>query len=140
MQYVSKVDVESEEYSYAPLSNEALEIRLLVLLPGDEWTPIRCELRTALLPDRNEKNQGSLPQIPLYTGLSYTWGSLDLAGSLFLEGKKMEVRTNLLTALRYLRSKTNNTVLWVDALWYPHFHNISLFSSKELRAHGYLGC
>ncbi|RDW91026.1 hypothetical protein BP5796_02191 [Coleophoma crateriformis] len=104
---------QNTKFTYGPLHGNAGEIRLIELLPGDEWSPIECILRIVALPINDTGKTGAEP---VYSAVSYTWGSIDRRRSVKLDGKSMSVRENLWMALFYLRSRTDSLTLWIDAL------------------------
>lgn len=53
---------------------------------------------------------------PIYTALSYTWGSEENKTSIKFNGQKRNVTRNLAEALRHLRSPTDQMMLWIDQL------------------------
>lgn len=77
-------------YEYKPLSQDAPEIRLLTILPGASWDPIRVELQFALmLPKEDHEARSASPNstrrgstdsiaqlLPDYEALSYVVGTL----------------------------------------------------------------
>ncbi|ROW15166.1 hypothetical protein VPNG_02948 [Cytospora leucostoma] len=81
------------------------QIRILRVLPGRYDDPIECELYTAHLGDR-----------PYYEALSYVWGDPTICKPIFLEGREVQVTTNLRAALRSLRLRDKIRHMWVDAL------------------------
>jgi Heterokaryon incompatibility protein (HET) len=100
-------------FSYTPLNGDSgEEMRLVFLLPGDEWSTICCQLRTSALPS-DKIDQGDTSS---YAALSYVWGHTNHDRSILLEEKPVLVRENLWMALFYLRSKTHVKILWIDAL------------------------
>jgi hypothetical protein len=87
---------------YLPLANQ--EFRLLRVLP-ERMSRLKCEII-----------HHSLNDSPDYIAISYAWGdSLD-AKSLVLDGAAVSVATNLHDALKAVRHKKNDTLVWVDAL------------------------
>lgn len=91
-----------------PLTYQRLSennIRLLVVQPGKENTPIQCHLELVAHNNR-----------PLYEALSYTWGSSERPKSITVDSTALSVGWNLWSALRSLRLKTEARTIWVDAL------------------------
>lgn len=90
---------------YQPLSSEDYEIRLLTLLPGDsDSSLISCTLAHT-----------SLNEIIKYEALSYVWGNPSATETILVNGVEWQATSNLVAALRQLRSKEPRT-LWVDAI------------------------
>ncbi|KAH6693730.1 heterokaryon incompatibility protein-domain-containing protein [Plectosphaerella plurivora] len=103
-------------YCYKPLSPEPGTIRLIRLFKSPPTDPIRCELFEASLQDDDGIT---------YQAVSYTWGSNAVTESITVEeehtkGRRtspmLNVTTNLHTALRYIRSRDIDLVLWIDAI------------------------
>jgi ankyrin repeat protein len=101
-------------YKYQPIPLGQGVFRLLRIFKGLSTDGIRCELF-----------QATQAEGVTYEALSYTWGSDVVLEDITLEGRgegsamketKIRIRTNLHTALRYLRSETRDRVLWIDAL------------------------
>jgi hypothetical protein len=80
-------------------------IRVLVLEKEEHEDDIRCSLQLAELDDG-----------PEYDALSYVWGEPSTTTTITCNGHSIEVRANLGAALRRLRSRLADCVLWVDAL------------------------
>jgi hypothetical protein len=98
--------IHSGWYSYSPLFEYPMGIRLVILHPSrDRDSPLKC----SLLID-------SLDNSPDYEALSYTWGSGYDREVIQIDGRWMEIRSNLSAALRELRERDACRVLWVDAL------------------------
>ena len=53
---------------------------------------------------------------PEFEALSYVWGDSSGVEPIFIDGKIKYIRLNLLSALRSLRHRTSERVLWIDAL------------------------
>ncbi|OHE95852.1 hypothetical protein CORC01_08849 [Colletotrichum orchidophilum] len=76
----------------------------------------------------------SMKEAPGFNALSYAWGDKDQTTSILLNGLGFEVTNNLHAALKVLRSKTNNSFLWVDAICvnqkddYERSHQVSLMT------------
>jgi hypothetical protein len=67
-----------------------LEIRVLTLLPGQKEAPVVCEV------DHTRADRISKGSEDGYSALSYTLGSPDETGVLYLQGLAIQVRQNLL--------------------------------------------
>ncbi|KAK8132387.1 hypothetical protein PG999_000560 [Apiospora kogelbergensis] len=94
------------EFAYEPLSAPDA-FRLLVLEPGSSEDSLQCRMFQATHSRRLD-----------YEALSYTWGSLDENGQpeCFIDGNAVPIRRNLYEALRQLRWRHYERVLWIDAL------------------------
>jgi hypothetical protein len=92
-----------DDFTYQPLGEPKLEIRLLDLLPGEG--PVLCNLRTVKLSNLDE-----------YEALSYCWGKPTPRRIIRIDGHKVAIGPNLYTALQYLRLKDRCRTLWVDAV------------------------
>ena len=91
--------------NYRPLDTDVNEIRLLTLLPQDNASDtISCLLEHVSLVNPQD-----------YDALSYCWGDLTITAGITINGIRVEVTSNLESALRHLRSKGYRR-LWVDAL------------------------
>jgi len=93
-------------YPYSPLVHDD-EIRLVRLLPSDEFSPV--ELRLV---------HSRLHEMPCYSALSYVWGSQRDSCEVLCDesGSVMYVTSNCYSALRRLRHPTENRILWIDAI------------------------
>jgi hypothetical protein len=89
---------------YSGLDLGSRQIRLLKLLAGEEST-ICAELKVA-----------SLDDLPRYEALSYVWGQSDETSTIQLENDTFVVTPNLHSALRHLRRKDEDQLLWIDAI------------------------
>ncbi|KAF2827526.1 HET-domain-containing protein, partial [Ophiobolus disseminans] len=79
--------------------------RLLNLLPGDETSPLRCDLF-----------ESSLDRPVAYEALSYVWGDISATEPIFCGGRTLSITASLAEALRSLRSKHSRRVLWADGI------------------------
>jgi hypothetical protein len=92
---------------YRPLDSAGHEIRLLRLLPSEDFDSLlSCELDYGYL----DNVSGS------YEALTYFWGEPDRSQLISIDGQEAKITKNLETALRYLRLPTEQRTLWVDAL------------------------
>lgn len=98
---LSSVSSPYENYRLGP---EGRQIRLVKVLPGSS-SPIHCEFISA-----------PLDKCPLYSALSYTWGSPDEKGKILLGQAEMAVGKNLFTFLLRLSRNANESYFWIDAL------------------------
>ncbi|KIW63946.1 hypothetical protein PV04_08908 [Phialophora macrospora] len=81
------------------------DFRLLELLPGTEFEPIRCRLRLARLAAQ-----------PLYNAVSYTWGEPPADKTILVNDLKFRVRPNLHDMLAELRHTHHHQTYWIDAI------------------------
>ncbi|EPE30479.1 hypothetical protein GLAREA_03446 [Glarea lozoyensis ATCC 20868] len=95
---------EPQGYMYTPFTHSD-EIRLLVLAPDDGSEVILCSLRHVRLSEN-----------PRYEGLSYVWGESSKPKAVLCDGRIMRVTESLYSALRCLRYKDRDRVLWADAI------------------------
>jgi hypothetical protein len=93
---------EAQGYQYKPLMHSD-EIRILILAPDDGSNNVRCTLKHVRLSDK-----------PQYEGLSYVWGDPSKPRLVMCDGCIIRVTESLHAALRYLRLKNRNRVLWAD--------------------------
>lgn len=91
---------------YESLNVARHEIRLLHIKSSSklEEEPY-CSLKTVSLDDN-----------PRFEALSYSWGEPDLTRPIKLENREWYATINLEAGLRYLRSPSQDIVIWVDAL------------------------
>ncbi|KAM0453621.1 hypothetical protein ACHAPV_008955 [Trichoderma viride] len=81
-------------------------IRILSLAPSANLSdPIHVELSVVKLADD-----------PIFTALSYVWGTSTEQLSITCNGEQFDVTENLDSALRHLRSEDNERILWIDAI------------------------
>ena len=91
---------------YKPLNLERREIRLLHIKPSLKLKDQpQCFLETVSLDDD-----------PQFEALSYAWGDPNLTRPIRLEDREWYATINLEAGLRYLRSHSEDMVIWVDAL------------------------
>ncbi|CZR69985.1 uncharacterized protein PAC_19886 [Phialocephala subalpina] len=93
------------KFKYEHLKGSAF--RLLRLLKGDSDS-IQCELFESELPPPEDVGD--------YAALSYTWGSQSRPCEIMINRSGMEVTKNAYLALRDLRCKEKDRILWIDAL------------------------
>ena len=95
-------------FEYKPISLKGPAFRLLRVLKGRDDDPLRCQLFESKIPSSED--------ISNYAALSYTWGSTSKPCDLIINHSKMTVTKNVYLALRDLRCRDKDQVLWVDAL------------------------
>lgn len=96
----------------APFKYESIDLkgpafRLLLLLKGNIFEDIRCQL----FHTRLHQGEFGMP----YEALSYTWGGTEKTHRIIIDGYLMSVTHNLYLAMKHLRSEDNNRILWIDA-------------------------
>ncbi|GAW25193.1 putative het domain protein [Rosellinia necatrix] len=85
-------------------------VRLLRLMPDqDEHAPIQCQLFDYFLMDSRKGSH-------LYEALSYVWGSSEKPQSVSIDKNYLHVTTNLFIALKRLRDRSLDRIIWVDAI------------------------
>ncbi|KAL2068382.1 hypothetical protein VTL71DRAFT_16480 [Oculimacula yallundae] len=80
-------------------------IRLLTLLRGSEPDVVKCTLQVTKLADA-----------PPYEALSYVWGDPDPPDYIMCNGHRKSVTPNLGSALKHLRFRDRDRLMWIDAL------------------------
>jgi len=81
------------------------EICLLTIIHGEWVDVIRCKRDRVLL----EHN-------PTFEALSYAWGDTAITTPIVVDGEDFQVTLNLESALRRLRNKEDDRVIWIDQL------------------------
>jgi hypothetical protein len=100
-----------DQFEYTPLA-KLRHIRLIVLHPGlSDAQPIICSLKVVSLDDYKH-NDGPWP----YEAVSYTWGAKHGTIPIACDGQTLLVTPNCESALRHLRLKRKDRVLWIDAV------------------------
>jgi hypothetical protein len=98
----------SYQYPSRPLGGH--NIRLLCLLPNeDEAVPLQCALRNYPLPKSDTRTH-------LYEALSYVWGDSRKTQPICVDGHQFPVTVNLRAALKCLRGRFLERIIWVDAV------------------------
>ncbi|KAF1987744.1 HET-domain-containing protein [Aulographum hederae CBS 113979] len=97
-------------YTYKPLDLAVRSIRLLRLVHGSYHEDIQTEIFEAWLDE--------LDCLMPYEALSYVWGSTSEGNMvpINIDGSVKRVTGNLREALRHLRDKHCDRILWVDAI------------------------
>jgi hypothetical protein len=111
-QAFAAMSMSNSSNSYDPLSNLKYTplpsprfIRVLVLSSGEYTDNITCSLRPV-----------DLDEHPQYDALSYVWGDRSNPTNITCDGHSIRVTKNLGAALRRLRDRSLDQVVWVDAL------------------------
>ncbi|GAB1311793.1 hypothetical protein MFIFM68171_02003 [Madurella fahalii] len=107
----NKVTTDPFLYSYLPkplaqAGSGGKPFRLLRLLPGTRRDDIECELVDAYLGQK----------VNNYDALSYVWGENPTMTPIRVNGRTLEVTSNLRCALLNLRLVDSPRVLWVDSI------------------------
>jgi len=92
-------------FPYPPLQHVEGEFRLLVIKAGQEGDTIECTLSNALHSDN-----------PVYSALSYCWGSMSLLKSVHVNGHLFELGLNCEAAIRMLRQRDMDVSVWIDSI------------------------
>ncbi|KAF2454605.1 heterokaryon incompatibility protein-domain-containing protein, partial [Lineolata rhizophorae] len=100
----SRNDVDAV-YGSVPIEPEKRDVRLLQLQPGSYNDPIVCSLRVVSLLDH-----------PEYQALSYCWEDPTDRKPITVNSNKFFVTSALECALRNIRDKNIQKLLWVDAI------------------------
>lgn len=99
---------ESDPYNYPPLDLHPSAIRLVVLQPSQEPdAEIVCNFCNNTLGAIDSKS---------YEALSYVWGDPARRRPITVGGQLFQATENLEMALRSLRRRTEERLLWIDAI------------------------
>ncbi|KAL2817710.1 heterokaryon incompatibility protein-domain-containing protein [Aspergillus cavernicola] len=102
------INAEASKNIFTRLSNSQKSFRLVTLLPGSPDDGIECSIQEATL--------DPAPSVS-YDALSYLCGSFTKPeDTIQLKGETFRVTRNLAEALRNLRHRNQEIILWVDAL------------------------
>lgn len=125
-------------YAYKDIHNDQ-EIRILKVYPGDKDSRLECRLLTSpLLDSKGQPFLKTSEEVP-YTALSYHWGTTTELDAIYIFNEEdaytsfkrlstkgqssmllfvgcFFVKKNLSRALQELRSQTQSTYLWIDAV------------------------
>lgn len=94
------------DYIYVPLDHSKQEIRLLMLLPSENYhDDVVCHLYHVFIEDYLE-----------YEALSYTWGDTRKLRKISLDGQTFLITEALEIALRHIRLGHKLRTLWIDAI------------------------
>ena len=94
----------STPYTCCPIDKSSKEARLAIIIPGSWDEPINCIVKVVPL------------SVPYPEVLSYAWGDPDITDTIMLNGHKVSVTINLMTALRQLRYTDKTREVWIDAI------------------------
>jgi hypothetical protein len=102
----SASDGAKADYAYQPLgSMSTLSTRLVRLLPAEDLEDIQLVIECV-----------ELDNCVSYEALSYCWGDASVKTTIRCEGGALHVTKNLKAALLYLRNRTAERLLWIDAV------------------------
>lgn len=102
------------DFQYTPLDGESPSFRLLRLLKGDTTINVECEIFHSSISEQDGV---------AYEALSYTWGNTELVECIKLNGQRLWITENLLSALQCLRSREQDRILWIDAICIDQFND-----------------
>ncbi|KAK6824580.1 hypothetical protein PG987_012074 [Apiospora arundinis] len=86
--------------------NDPTNIRVVLIKPALEAnSPIQCSL-----------HQVRLDSLPDFEALSYVWGDPTAREEILLEGERISVTQNLYFALKGLRHRYSDRIMWIDAI------------------------
>lgn len=102
----STLDQVAVPFAHTALKDPDSEIRLVTLLPNKDFSAdIECKV-----------SLGVSQPVPEYEALSYAWGDPNVLLPITLNSQVIHITENLERALRWLRSRDQERVLWVDAI------------------------
>ena len=93
-----------EKLVYPPRRGDR-DIRLVQILPGSQYSSVKCELTVASL---------DLP--PEYVVLSYRWGDATQNTWITYNGQRLDVTSNLINALRAFRQRDKAVTFSIDQI------------------------
>jgi hypothetical protein len=94
------------DYAYQPLgSMSTLSTRVVRLLPAEDLEDIQLVIECV-----------ELDNCASYEALSYCWGDPSVKTTIRCDGGSLHVTKNLKSALLYLRNRTEERLLWIDAV------------------------
>jgi hypothetical protein len=119
-------------FTYHPLETSTREIRVLQIDPATDLTaPIHCNLVHLSLDaqtsnhaaderpfrhQRSDKNEIFENASGGFAALSYFWGDVEPAQTIYMNGLSRTITPNLAAALRHLRDPHDFLRIWIDAL------------------------
>jgi hypothetical protein len=101
----------SVEYTYAPLSDDSNEIRLLLI--SSKEIARQSGYKGQILCRLNQYNINDAPE---YNALSYTWGDTNDRRHIWINDTVMSVTKNLYDFLTTIQHETKICVFWIDAV------------------------
>jgi hypothetical protein len=117
----------SEASVYTKLSGplSPWQTRLIKLLPDpNRAAGLRCEMFVADITFIDGLGISSLATYQTYDALSYSWGHPELSGSIECNSWQVGIPPAMETALRHVRSRSNDKWLWCDALCIDQSNNL----------------
>ena len=102
----------SVEGLYSSLDPERHEIRLLVLRPGSDNSPLSGTLQQFQLPDDSNGKKGSAP----FETISYVWGEPGVRDKILLNNQPLHIPASAASALRCMRLREGGRSLWIDSI------------------------
>ena len=112
---MSHDDSRQRQHTYKPLTDPAHYVRLVKILDTPKCsTTVACELKEVLL--GSESSYTSSTETPVFTALSYSWGSASVELPIVLDGAAFTVRKNLWDFLMMKKTQGSNELFWIDAL------------------------
>ena len=103
----------SPKFHYQPIAppvGDELNIRLITILPDPTSADIKCTIAHHSQPGDTRYHDS------IYAALSYMWGPDVISRTITLNGCIFPVRENLWLALKRLRLKDGERLIWIDAL------------------------
>ncbi|KAI1271007.1 heterokaryon incompatibility protein-domain-containing protein [Xylaria sp. FL0933] len=94
------------EYKEIDITPGGDHIRLLSLVASETFTDPICVSLSDV----------KLTSLPCYEALSYCWGDASEKCLIFCDSRPFKVTRNLESALRHLRQRQGDRVLWIDAI------------------------
>jgi hypothetical protein len=105
----SAMALDHHSFHHLSLNHEAREFRLLKLLKLLPYSSFDDDVRCDVF-------HSSLDNHPPYEALSYAWGDPSITANIQCNAAPYAVTISLATALRYLRAKDGERIMWVDAI------------------------
>ncbi|EWC45155.1 hypothetical protein DRE_06043 [Drechslerella stenobrocha 248] len=100
-----------EQYTFQRLPRDK-DFRIFELAPGEEGSPISCQLHIVQWDHPRE-----------YEAISYAWGDASLKDPIIVDGKRLDITRSLHMAIGHLRYKDRPRFLWADVICIDQSHN-----------------
>lgn len=97
--------VSQDPFKYIQLQPSMNTARVVDILPGDDSTPIQCQMRVI-----------NLDVASPYCALSYVWGERSECYKISVDQKEKWVTQKLYEAMQHLRSRAETFTIWIDAI------------------------